>query len=144
MARTSTWFHFAGNAEEAFNFYRSVFQTEFVGPITRFGDLPPQPGQPPLPAKDAAKIMKIALPILGGHVIIGNDAPEFLGQRIQGNNVSMHLETDTRAELDRLFNALNAGGTVEYGPAEMPFGGYWGSLIDRYGNEWMLTCEAKA
>ena len=47
------------------------------GPIKRFGDLPPQPGQPPLSAKEAAMVMNISLPILGGHVIIGNDAPEF-------------------------------------------------------------------
>ncbi|HSI08375.1 MAG TPA: VOC family protein [Rariglobus sp.] len=143
MARVSTWFHFAGNAEEAFNFYKSVFKTEFVGPIKRFSDLPAQPGQPPLSDKEAAKIMKIALPILGGHVIIGNDAPEFLGQRIQGNNVTLNLETDSRAETDRLFNALKEGGTVEYEPTEMPSGDCWACLIDRYGNEWMFSCEAK-
>ena len=143
MARVSTWFHFTGNAEEAFNFYKSVFKTEFVGPIKRWGDLPPQPDQPALSAEDARKIMKIALPILGGHVIIGNDAPAFLGQRIQGNNVTMNLETDSRAETDRLFAALKEGGTVEYAPTEMPWGGYWASLIDRYGNEWMFSCEAK-
>ena len=143
MARVSTWFHFAGNAEEAFRFYQSVFQTEFVGPIVRFGDLPPHPGQPPLSAKEAAMVMNISLPILGGHVIIGNYAPAFLGPRIQGNNVTLNLGTDTRAEADRLFAALKEGGTVEYAPTEMPWGGYWGSLIDRYGNEWMFSCSAK-
>jgi PhnB protein len=144
MARVSTWFHFAGNAEEAFNFYRSVFQTEFIGPIKRFGDLPTQPGQPPpVPLEEAGLVMQISLPILGGHVIMGNDAPASMGQRIQGNNVSMNLEPDTRAEADRLFTALREGGTVEYPLAEVPWGGYWGSLIDRYGNEWMFNCAAK-
>ena len=143
MARVSTWFHFAGNAEEAFLFYRSVFQTEFVGPIVRFGDLPPQPGQPPLSAKEAAMVMKVALPILDGHMIIGNDAPAHLGQRIQGNNVTMNLETDSRTETERLFAALKEGGTVECALAEMSWGGYWGSLIDRYGNEWMFSGPAK-
>ena len=88
-------------------------------------------------------VMKVALPILGGHVIIGNDAPEFLGPRIQGNNVTLNLEPDTRAEADRLFAALKEGGTVEYPPTEMPWGGCWASLIDRYGNEWMFSCSAK-
>lgn len=141
MARVSTWFHFAGNAEEAFNFYKSVFGTEFIGPIKRFGDLPTAPGQPPWPADQAQLVMKIALPILGGHVIIGNDAPAHLGQRIQGNNVTMNLEPDSPAEVHRLFAALKVGGTVEYEPTEMPWGGCWGSLIDRYGNEWMFSCE---
>lgn len=143
MARVSTWFHFAGNAEEAFHFYRSAFQTEFLGPIKRFGDLPTAPGQPAWPADQANLVMRIALPILGGHVIIGNDAPAHLGQRITGNHVTMNLEPDTRAETDRLFAALKVGGTVEHEPAAMPWGGYWGSLIDRYGNEWMFSGEAK-
>lgn len=143
MARTSTWFHFAGNAEEAFNFYKSVFKTEFISPIKRWRDLPAQPDQPPLSAEDAAKIMKIALPILGGHLIIGNDAPAHLGQRIQGNNVTLNLEPDSRAEVERLFNALKEGGTVEYPPTDMPWGGCWASLIDRYGNEWMFSFEGK-
>ena len=131
MARVSTWFHFAGNAEEAFLFYQSVFQTEFVGPIVRFGDLPTGPGQPPWPAEQARQVMNISLPILGGHVIMGNDAPASMGQRIQGNNVTMNLEPDSRAETDRLFAALKEGGTVEWAPAEMPWGAYWGSLHKR-------------
>lgn len=133
MARVSTWFHFAGNAEEAFLFYKSVFQTEFDGHIKRFGNLPS------MPPEQAKLVMRVALPILGGHVIIGNDAPPAMGQRIQGNNVTMNLETDTRAETVRLFNALKEGGTVEYEPTEMPWGGCWASLIDRYGNEWMFS-----
>ena len=143
MARVSTWFHFAGNAEEAFLFYKSVFQTEFVGPIKRFGDLPTGPGQPPWPPEQAKMIMNLSLPILGGHVIMGNDIPAAMGQRIQGNNVTMNLEPDTRAETDRLFAALKEGGTVECALAEMSWGGYWGSLIDRYGNEWMFSGPAK-
>ncbi len=143
MPRVSTWFHFAGNAEEAFLFYKSVFQTEFLGPIKRFGDLPTGPGQPPWPPEQARLVMNISLPILGGHVIMGNDAPPGMGARIQGNNVTLNLETDTRAEADRLFAALKVGGTVEYEPTEMPWGGYWGSLIDRFGNEWMFTCTGK-
>jgi PhnB protein len=143
MARTSLYLHFPGNAEEAFRFYRSVFQTEFVGPIVRFGDLPVQPGQPPWPAEQAKQVMNISLPILGGFVIMGNDAPEAMGQLIQGNNVTINLEPDTRAETDRLFAALQEGGKVEWAPAAMPWGAYWGSLIDRFGIEWMLTCTAQ-
>jgi PhnB protein len=131
MARVSTWLHSAGSAEVVFNFYKSVFKTEFVAPIVHFGDLPTAPGQPPWPADQAKPVMKVALPILGGHVIIGNDAPASMGQRIQGNNVTLNLEPDTRADVDRLFAALKVGGSVEYEPTEMPWGGYWGSLIDR-------------
>lgn len=143
MARVSTWYHMAGNCEEAFLFYKSIFKTEFIGPITRFRDVPTQAGMPTFSPAEANKIMHIALPILGGHVIMGNDVPEFMGKLTLGNNVTMNLEPDTRAEVDYLFAALKEGGKVECEPTVMFWGGYYGSLIDRYGNEWMMNCMAK-
>ena len=46
MASVSTYLNFSRNTEQAFNFYKSVFGTEFSDPIFRFKDAPPQPGQP--------------------------------------------------------------------------------------------------
>jgi PhnB protein len=113
MARVSTYLNFARSTEEAFNFYRSVFGTDFGGPIMRFGDIPPQPGQPPLAEADKKLVMHVALPILGGHVLMGTDAPESMGFTInQGNTVSINLEPDTRAEADRLFASLSTGGKI--------------------------------
>ena len=144
MARVSTYLNFANNTEEAFLFYKSVFKTEFVGPIMRFGDGPPDPGQPPMPAAQAKLVMHVALPILGGHVIMGTDAPEAMGFKLsQGNNVYINLEPDTRAETDRLFAALGKDGEVEQPLQEMFWGAYWGSLTDRFGVKWMFNCEAK-
>jgi PhnB protein len=143
MARVSTWYHMGGTCEEAFLFYQSIFKTEFIGPITRFRDIPAQPGTPSFAPAEANKIMHIALPILGGHVIRGNDVPEFMGQLTLGNNVTMNLEPDTRAEVDHLFAALKVGGKVECEPTVMFWGGYYASLIDRYGNEWMMNCMAE-
>ena len=40
MNRVSTYLNFMGRSEEAFNFYRSVFGTELLGPISRLGDMP--------------------------------------------------------------------------------------------------------
>lgn len=53
MARVSTYLNFAGNTEEAMNFYKSVFGTDFHGNgIQRFGDVPPMEGQPPMSDDD--------------------------------------------------------------------------------------------
>lgn len=42
MSRTSTYLNFPGNTEEAFNFYKKVFKSDFNGGgIQRFGDIPP-------------------------------------------------------------------------------------------------------
>src|SRR4051812_14216179 len=144
MARVTTYLNFAGNTEEAFLLYKSVFKTEFIGPIMRFQDGPPCEGQPPMPAEQAKMVMHVALPILGGYVIMGTDSPESMGFKLNvGNNVYINLEPDTRAETDRLFAALAAGGTVEMPLQEMFWGAYWGSLADRFGVRWMFNCMAK-
>ena len=88
--------------------------------------------------------MHVALPILAGHVLMGTDAPESMGFKLnQGNNVYINLEPDTRAETDRLFAALKEGGKVEQALGEMFWGAYWGSLTDHFGVQWMFNCTAK-
>ncbi len=144
MARVSTYLNFAGNTEEAFLFYKTVFKTEFAGPLMRFGDGPPCPGQPPLSAAQTKMVMHVALPILGGHVLMGTDAPESMGFKLnQGNNVYINLEPDTRADTDRLFAELSKGGAVEMALQDMFWGAYWGTLTDRFGIHWMFNCAAK-
>ena len=144
IARVSTYLNFTRHTEAAFLFYRSVFKTEFVAPIVRFGDNPPCPGQPPMSLEDTRLVMHVALPILGGHVLMGTDAPESMGFKLNpGNNVYINLEPDTRVETDRLFAALADGGKVEQALQEMFWGAYWGSLTDRFGVQWMVNCEAK-
>lgn len=144
MARVTTYLNFSRNTEEAFLFYKSVFKTEFAGPIMRFRDGPPCPGQPPMAEADAKLVMHVALPTIGGHVLMGSDAPESMGRTVTiGNNIYINLEPDTRAETDRLFAALADGGQVEMAPQEMFWGAYWGCLTDRFGIRWMFNCAAK-
>lgn len=141
MARVCTYLNFPRQTEAAFLFYRAVFGTEFTAPLQRFSDMPPAPGQPPLPEADRNLVMHVELPILGGHVLRGTDAPESMGFRLTvGNNVHINLEPDTRAETERLFTALAEGGTVDMPLADMFWGDYFGSLTDRFGIRWMLTC----
>jgi PhnB protein len=144
MARVSTYLNFPRTTEEAFLLYRSVFQSEFLGPVHRFRDIPASPDQPPLSDADKDLVMHIELPILGGHVLMGTDAPQSLGFSLtSGNNVFINLEPDTRPETDRLFAALSEGGTVETPLQEMFWGGYFGTLVDRFGICWMFNCASK-
>lgn len=144
MARVSTYLNFPRSTEEAFLFYKSVFGTEFSAPISRFKDLPPSSGQPPLAEADRNLVMHVELPILGGHVLMGTDAPESMGFALTpGNNMSINLEPDTRSETERIFKALSAGGKVEMPLQEMFWGGYFGNLVDRFGVRWMFNCANK-
>lgn len=144
MAKVSTYLNFAHHTEEAFQFYRSVFGGDFRGGIMRFGDMPPHPGAPTLSEADQNLVMHIELPILGGHVLMGTDAPESMGFKvIAGNNVHINLETDSREQTEQLFTALSAGGTVTQPLQDMFWGAYFGSCTDRYGVQWMFNCDTK-
>jgi PhnB protein len=143
MARVSTYLNFPRSTEDAFNFYRSVFGTQFAAPIMRFGDIPTQPGQPAMADGDKNLVMHIELPILGGHVIMGTDAPESMGFKLtQGNTVTINLEPDTRAETEKLFNALANGGQVDMPLADQFWGAYFGILVDKFGIRWMFNCAS--
>lgn len=145
MAQTSTYLNFAGTTEEAFTFYKSVFGTEFIGGISRHGDVPVPDGQPPLSDEDKRMVINVQLPILGGHLLMGTDVPESMGFRLnQGNNVYLCLHPDTRAEADALFAALAAGGTVQQPLQEMFWGDYFGTLVDRFGVQWMFNCASRS
>jgi len=142
MSRVSTYLNFPRNTEEAFNFYKSVFKTQFGGNgIARFSDIPPQEDMPPLPDVDKNLVMHIELPITGGHVLMGTDAPESMGFSVNfGNNVYINLEPDTRAETKKLFDALSNGGKVTMDLQDMFWGAYYGSCTDKYGVQWMFNC----
>ncbi len=145
MARTSTYLNFTRNTEEAFNFYRSVFGGEFVeGRIARFGDMPPMEGAPPMDEADRNLVMHVELPILGGHILMGTDAPESMGFSVNfGNNVHINLEPDTKVETKELFDALSSGGKVTMELADMFWGAYFGSCVDKFGVQWTFNCMEK-
>ena len=140
MAQVSTYLNFPGQTETAFEFYRTVFGTEYEGEIVRFRDAPQQEGQPKLSDEDNDLVMYVGLPITGGHMLRGTDAPESMGFSVNtGNNVYIMLEPDSRGEADRLFAALRDGGMVEMEMADMFWGDYFGSLVDKFGVQWMIS-----
>ncbi len=144
MSRVSTSLSFTGNAEEAFNFYQSVFGGEVQSPM-RYSDMPEMPGQPPVSEDEKNNIVHMELPILGGHILMGSDAPSFMWPNmVAGNNVQITLEPDTKEEADRLFAGLSAGGTVQMEMADMFWGGYYGAFTDKFGINWMINVTPPA
>ena len=140
MSRVSTYLNFAGTPEEAFAFYGTVFGTEPSVPIQRFGDMPAGPGVPELPDEEKSKVLHVELPILDGHVIMATDMLASMGQELRvGNNTTLNLEPDTRAEAERLYAALSEGASDATGLNHMPWGSYWGTCLDRFGVRWMFN-----
>lgn len=139
--RVTTYLNFPGNTEEAFTFYRSVFKTEFSGKgIQRFGDLPADANHPPVSESIKKMVLHVELPILGGHVLMGTDAPKEMGFTLKtGNNMHICLEPNTREETQRLFDELSRGGNVTMPLKDMFFGSFFGECADKYGINWMFN-----
>lgn len=144
MASVSTYLNFPGNTEEAFLFYKSVFGTEFTAPgIRRLGEGPAPEGTPALPDPVKKMVMHVELPITGGHLLMGTDAPKELGFSVTfGNNSFICLNPDSKEETKKLFDALAEGGTVQMALEDMFWGAYFGTLKDKFGVLWMFNCTA--
>jgi PhnB protein len=141
MAQINPHINFNGNAEEAFNFYKSVFGGEFAI-ITRFKDL--ANAEFPVAEHEANKIMHIALPI-GKSILMANDVPEILGRTNENENRSkIVISAESKEEADKLFNGLSAGGQIEMPISESPWGSYFGMFRDKYGIEWMVDFDPKS
>lgn len=140
MALINPHINFNGNAEEAFNFYRSVFGGEFRK-LIRFKDLASPEWT--VPENEANKIMHIELSI-GKNFLMANDVPESMGRTNENENRSkIFIMTESREEADKLFNGLSAGGTVEGPIGDSPWGTYFGMFRDKYGIEWMVQFDPK-
>jgi len=140
MALINPHINFNGNAEEAFNFYKSVFGGEFAM-IMRFKYLA---GPEFLVSEhEANKIMHIALPI-GKNVLMANDVPESMGRVNENENRSkISISAESREEADKLFNGLSAGGEIEMPISDSPWGSYFGMFRDKFGIEWMVDFDPK-
>ena len=140
MALINPHINFNGNAEEAFNFYKSVFGGEFAM-IIRFKDF--SSPEHPISEREANKIMHIALPI-GKNVLMANDVPESMGKVNENENRSkISISAGSREEADKLFNGLSAGGQVEMPIMDSPWGSYFGMFRDKYGIEWMVDFDPR-
>jgi len=142
MARVSTYLNFVRETEAAFNFYKTVFNSNFEGEIMRYSGMPAQKDCAPMSEADKNLIMHIQLPILGGHVLMGSDALESMPFRVVfGNNSYIMLEPDTKEETRKIFGQLAEGGVVEQELQEMFWGGLYGTLTDKFGVKWMFNCQ---
>ncbi len=139
MALINPHINFNGNAEEAFNFYKSVFGGEFAK-VMRLKDL--SGPDFPVAENDANKILHIALPI-GKNVLMGNDVPESMGPVNENENRSkISISAESKEEADKLFSGLSAGGQIEMPISDSPWGSYFGMFRDKYGIEWMIDFDS--
>jgi PhnB protein len=141
MAIFNPYLHFAGNTEEAFNFYQSVIGGTFAK-FVKYKDLP-QSDDYQIAAEHLDKIMFISLPLGNGNVLLGSDAILQSEERefTYGDNFHIAISSKDKAEADKLFYGLAAGGTIEVPISEMPTEAYFGMLKDKFGVQWTVEFE---
>ena len=140
MTQINPHINFNGNAEEAFNFYKSVFGGELTK-IIRFKDI--SSPEFPVAENEANKIMHIALPI-GKNSLMANDVPESMGQVNENENRSkIYIRAESKEEANKLFRGLSAGGKVEVPFGDSSEGSYFAMFRDKFGIEWMVDFDPK-
>jgi PhnB protein len=138
MAAINPYLTFAGNCEEAFNFYQSVFGGDFQY-VGRFKDMP---SEHPIPEAEGNKIMHISLPISKETVLMGSDSSEAFGQATtMGNNFAISINADNEEEAKRLFDGLSAGGNVTMALNKTFWGALFGMFTDKFGIHWMVNYD---
>jgi predicted 3-demethylubiquinone-9 3-methyltransferase (glyoxalase superfamily) len=116
MQKISPFLWFDGQAEEAANFYVSIFKNSKISQIARFGE----PGPGPKGA-----VMTVAFELDGVHFIALNGGPQFKFNQA----ISMSVDCQTQAEVDFFWDKLSDGGATNV----------CGWLQDRYGLSWQIV-----
>ena len=141
MATVNVYLTFNGNCKAAFDFYKSVFGGEFPY-IGTFGEMPPGEDNKPLSEEDANRIMHVTLPISKETCLLGSDTVgEWSASFKEGNNYSISINTESKDEADKIFNALSAGGQVTMPMTHTFWGAYYGMFTDKFGINWMVNFD---
>jgi PhnB protein len=141
VTTVNSYISFNGNCEQAFNYYKSVFGGAFTS-VSRYTDMPTQPGMPAISKAEGKKIMHVSLPISNETVMMGCDILTSMGHTYTpGNNFSMSITAPSKQEADRLFKALSKGGKVSMPMTTMFWGAYFGMCADKFGTHWMISFE---
>lgn len=135
------YLNFDGKTEEAMRFYAEVLGGTLTE-VHRFGSMPSDGGFE-LSADQKNRVMHVGIELPDGQLIMASDTLEGMGpKRVEGTNFSISVHPSSRAEADRIFGALAKGGAVTMPLADQFWGDYFGSLVDRFGVNWMVNYSA--
>lgn len=122
---------FNGDCAEAFKFYAGVLDGE-VHALLPYSDSPEPEANPP--GVDD-RIMHACMSA-GDYVLMGSDSPP--DQYDAPSGVSIHINADSVADAERIFEALSAGATIQMPIGETFWAERFGALVDRFGVSWMI------
>lgn len=143
MATVNPYLTFAGNCEEAFEYYKKIFGGEFKY-LGRFSEMPPGEAEK-MSEEDQDGIMHISLPLDEGTMLMGSDTGgEWASKQIQGNNISLSISANSKEKADHYYNMLSKGGEKTMPMNEAFWGDYFGMCTDKFGINWMISYSSES
>ena len=134
MTSLHPYLNFDGKTEEAMKFYAEALNAKLE--IMRFGDSPM-----PTTPENKNRVMHATVKTEGLNLMASDTQP---GQpATNGNTVHLSLNFTDKAEQDRVWGKLSAGGKVVM-PLKDEFFGRFGMFVDRFGMSWMLHYDTSA
>ena len=138
MATVNTYLYFNGTCEAAFNFYKTVFNKEFQF-IGRYKDTP-KSARSIFPNCEDHHIMHVTLPISEETLLHGADLIQQHEYENKGSTYfSLFVNTDSREEADKIFNAFSKEGEIKVPIADQFWGSYYGICLDQFGVNWKIS-----
>ncbi len=138
MITINPYLYFNGNCEEAFNFYKEIFKTEFIY-IGRYNDVPKNDKY--LFKEQENKIMHVSLPISKQMTLMGSDNAEAYRDSVSNNKFSLSITTDKKEEADKLFKKFSEGGVIKLAMNQTFWGSYYGIVTDKFGINWKISFD---
>jgi predicted 3-demethylubiquinone-9 3-methyltransferase (glyoxalase superfamily) len=124
----TTFLMFEGKAEEAMNFYTSLFDQSEIISIERYGANE---------SGDEGTVLQAAFS-LNGQVFMCIDSSVKHGFTFTPA-ISIYVACDAEDEIDRVFESLSQDGSVLMPLASYPFSEKFGWVADKYGVTWQLN-----
>ena len=129
---------FNGSCREAMQFYQACLGGELY--IQTIGDSGKKFSA--MPDRMRNYILHAAL-TNGTFKLMGSDiAPE--KGLVNGNSIVISLQSENKTLIDKIFKQLSMGGEVISPVKKTQWGTYFGSLIDKFNKQWLLTCNPKS
>lgn len=132
--KCDVYISFDGNCEEAMAFYKDIFDGEYQM-IMRYKDGPPEYSNPEI----ENKIMHTTLTFGNGCELKASD--DFSSPINKGNNCHVSIAADDEEQGYAIFNGLMEDGKITMPFEEVFWGGKFGSGIDKFGIQWMISAS---
>lgn len=129
-------FRFNGNAQEAINFYKVVFNAK-ISDVVRYKDMMNDPQCPPFEEKDKDKLLNARLTIDNSQINFTDDLDTSRLVRT-GDNITMDLVIKEETEVNHIFNALAEGGTIIEPLSALSWTPNIGVVTDKFGILWCI------